>query len=686
MSERTFRRDRPGPPEGAGIGLSNFREKADFLWDLAEILRGDYKPSEYGRVILPLVMLRRLDCVLEPTKAKVLAKHAQLEKKGIDIAKAALPLKAAAGQQFYNVSKLDFEKLLGDAANIADQLRGYIAGFDAAARDIIDKFKFSEQIDRLDEADLLYLLIKRFCEVDLHPEAVDNVEMGLMFEDLIRRFSEQSNETAGEHFTPREVVTLMVNLLFAEDDAVLRKKGVVKTAYDPACGTGGMLSVAEEYLRDLHPQARLEVFGQELNDESYAICRSDLMLKGHKADNIVVGNSFTKDGFAGETFDYMLSNPPFGVEWKKVEEKVRGEAKTLGMAGRFGAGLPRINDGSLLFLQHMIAKMKPATKKEGGSRIGIVFNASPLFTGAAESGESEIRRWILENDWLEAIVALPDQLFYNTGIPTYIWIVTNRKPEYRKGKVQLIDGRKFYERMPRSLGEKRHRLSDKPGGDIDTLTKLFADFEENDYSLIVDNDAFGYHRIQIERPLRLRYELSPEAVAMLEVSKAFLKLDPEVREKVKAAVEHAAENGGAPASTDADEFKQAIKELVDGMDGFKPPQVTAITKLVIAAATVRDPEAPIVTNNKGNPLPDPELRDYEQVPFGEDIDEYFEREVKPYLADAWVDRTRTRVGYEIPVTRYFHRFVEPRLLEEIDVELRANEMEIMSVLQGVTSA
>jgi type I restriction enzyme M protein len=682
MSERrSFRRDRPGPAEGAGFGLSDFREKADFLWDLAEILRGDYKPSEYGRVILPLVVLRRLDCVLEPTKDKVLAKNAELKKKGIDTEKAALPLRAASGQQFYNVSKLTFEKLLGDQANIADQLRAYIAGFDPAAREIVEKFKFNEQITHLDEADLLYLIVKRFCEVDLHPEAVDNVEMGLMFEDLIRRFSEQSNETAGEHFTPREVVTLMVNLLFAEDDALLKKKGVVKTAFDPACGTGGMLSVAEEYLRDLHPQARLEVFGQELNDESYAICRSDLMLKGHKADNIVAGNSFTKDGFVGEMFDYMLSNPPFGVEWKKVEDKVRAEAKTLGMAGRFGAGLPRINDGSLLFLQHMIAKMKPATKKDGGSRIAIVFNASPLFTGAAESGESEIRRWIIDNDWLEAIVALPDQLFYNTGIPTYIWIVTNRKPDYRKGKVQLIDARKLYEKMPRSLGNKRHRLS---AADIETTTKLFANFEVNDNSLILDNDAFAYHRIQIERPLRLRWELSAEAVVALDASKAFLKLDPEVREKVKAAIEHAASNGGAATTTNEAEFKKTIKELVSSVDGFAPAQVTSITKLLVGAATIRDPDAPVVTDTKGAPLPDPELRDSEHVPFGGDIAEYFEREVKPYLPDAWVDFAKTRVGYEIPLTRYFHRFEEPRPLKEIDADIKALEGEILELLKTVT--
>jgi type I restriction enzyme M protein len=673
---RSFRRDRRGPPEGAGRGLSSFREKADFLWSLAEILRGDYKQSEYGKVILPLVVLRRLDCVLEPTKEKVLAKHAQLKKRGIT--KVELPLRRVSGQQFYNVSKLDFEKLLGDQDNIADQLRAYISDFDPAARDIVEKFKFEEQITRLDDAGLLFLLIKRFCEVDLHPDVVDNVEMGLMFEELIRRFSEQSNETAGEHFTPREVVKLMVHVLFAEDDDLLATPGTVRTLFDPACGTGGMLSVGEEHLRELHPDARLEVFGQELNEESYAICRSDLMLKGHDASHIQVGNSFTKDGFAGETFDYMLSNPPFGVEWKKVEDEIRTEAKSLGLAGRFGAGLPRINDGSLLFLQHMIKKMKPV--ENGGSRIGIVFNASPLFTGAAGSGESEIRRWIIENDWLEAIIALPDQLFYNTGIPTYVWIVTNRKPEERRGKVQLIDARGYYERMPKSLGEKRHRIPDKA---IDTITRLYAKFASNDNSLILDNQTFGYHRIVIERPLRLRYELTEDVLAALETDKSFLKLDPNAREKLTRGL-RAAVGNGIHASADGSAFTSAIKEIVSGIDGFEKKQVAAIAKVVAGAGMVRAADAPIVVDRKGRPLADSELRDFEQVPFGEDIDAYFEREVRPYLPDAWVDYAKTRVGYEIPLTRFFHRFEEPRPLAEIDRDIKALEGEILELLRGVT--
>jgi type I restriction enzyme M protein len=680
MSERSFRRDRRGPPPGAGHGLTNFREKSDFLWSVADLLRGDYKPSDYGKVMLPMVVLRRLDSVLEPTKDAVLKKHAELQAKGVENVDPVL--RRVSGEQFYNVSKLDFEKLLGDSANIADNLRAYIAGFNLAAREIIDKFKFDEQITHLDDADLLFLLVQRFCEVDLHPDAVRNDEMGYIFEDLIRRFSEQANETAGEHFTPREVVRLMVNLLFVEDDALLSTPGTVRTLYDPACGTGGMLAVADEHLRDLHPEARAEVFGQELNDESYAICRADMMLKGHDATHIHVGNSFTRDGEAGSEFDYMLSNPPFGVEWKKVKDKIEEEHKTLGMAGRFGVGLPRINDGSLLFLQHMIAKMKPAEK--GGSRIGIVFNASPLFTGAAESGEGKIRRWIIENDWLEAIIALPDQLFYNTGIPTYVWVVTNRKPDARKGKVQLIDARSFYEKMPRSLGEKRHRLTDAPAGDIDRITELFVAFEENDYSLILENDAFGYHRIVIERPLRLRYELEDNAVTALEGDKTFLKLEPEEREKIKAALTSAAADGQVATETDARAFTTAVKQLISSVDDFDPKQVDAVTKLVIAASTVRDPDGPVITDTNGKPLPDPTLRDYEQVPFGEDIDEYFEREVKPYRHDAWVDHTKTRVGYEIPLTRYFHRFEEPRPLGEIDAEIKSLEAEILELLRGVT--
>src|SRR5579859_4722249 len=405
-----------------GVAEAAIRNHAAFIWSVADLLRGDYKQSEYGRVILPLVVLRRLDCVLEPTKAAVLKRKAEVEGR---IENLEPVLQAAAGQQFFNTSKLDFRRLLDDPTNVADNLRAYIGGFSSAARDVIEKFDFNTHISRLDKGNLLYLVVSRFADIDLHPDAVSNLEMGYLYEELIRRFSELSNETAGEHFTPREVIRLMVNLLFIEDADILTKPGIVKTMYDPACGTGGMLSVAEDHLRALNPGARLEVFGQELNDETYAVCRSDMMLKGQDASHITYGNSFSEDHHEGARFDYLLANPPFGVEWKKVEDPVRTEAQTKGFSGRFGAGLPRINDGSFLFLQHMIAKMK--RPDEGGSRVAIVFNGSPLFTGAAGSGESEIRRWIIETDWLEAVVALPDQLFYNTGISTYFWVLTNRK-------------------------------------------------------------------------------------------------------------------------------------------------------------------------------------------------------------------------------------------------------------------
>ena len=463
------------------------KNHAAFIWSVADLLRGDYKQSEYGRVILPLTVLRRLDCVLEASKDKVLETHARLAG---NLENLDPVLQQAAGESFYNTSKLDMRRLLDDPPQIAANLRSYIHAFSPTARETLEYFGFDTQIDRLNKANLLYQVVGKFVDLDLHPTVVSNLEMGYLYEELIRRFSELSNETAGEHFTPREVIRLMVNLLFAEDGDVLAKPGVKRTLFDPACGTGGMLSVAEDHLRDLNPQATLEVYGQELNPETYATCRADLMIKGQDASHIAFGNSFSEDGHEGQTFDYLLANPPFGVEWKKVEKEVKDEADTKGFAGRFGAGLPRINDGSFLFLQHMISKMKPAS--QGGSRLAIVFNGSPLFTGAAGSGESEIRRWIIENDWLDAIVALPDQLFYNTGISTYFWIVTNRKAPERRGTVQLIDARQSFEKMRKSLGEKRKHISDTH---IDDITRLYADHTEGDRVKIFPNHAFGFLRI-----------------------------------------------------------------------------------------------------------------------------------------------------------------------------------------------
>ena len=469
------------------------------IWSVADLLRGDFKQSEYGKVILPFTVLRRLDCILAPTKPAVLAEHAKRKAAGLD---PDAFCKNVAGHDFYNSSPLDLKKLLGDQDHIGENLRAYVQGFSSAVRDIFEQFDFDTQVDRLTKAKLLYLVTEKFTGVELHPDTVSNADMGLVFEELIRRFAELSNETAGEHFTPREVIRLMVNLLFTEDDDVLRKPGVVRQLYDPTAGTGGMLSVAEEYLKELNPKARLVMHGQELNPESYAICKADMLIKGQDIGNIVLGNTLSEEGHRGQRFDYMLSNPPFGVEWKKVEKEVRREHEQQGFNGRFGPGLPRVSDGSMLFLLHLVAKMRPA--KDGGSRFAIVLNGSPLFTGGAGSGESEIRRYILENDLLEAIVGLPTDMFYNTGIATYIWVVSNRKPASRKGTVQLIDASAMWQKMRKSLGSKRRELSE---AHIADLTRLFGAGEEVTrdgvpISRVFRTEDFGYRTITVERPQR----------------------------------------------------------------------------------------------------------------------------------------------------------------------------------------
>ncbi|MFN7913263.1 MAG: N-6 DNA methylase [Bacteroidota bacterium] len=483
--------------------MKNFKDKANFLWSIADLLRGHYKQADYGKVILPLTVLRRLDFVLEPTKKDVLKAYEQHKTKKPEILEPIL--NNAAKAKFHNRSKFDFAELAKDDTHIAANLRNYINGFSIGAKEIIDYFSFDDQIKKLDEYDLLYQIVKKFAEAGDMFKDVDTMQMGYIFEELIRKFAELSNETAGEHFTPREVIRLMVNLLFVNDRDILRKQGIVKTMYDPACGTGGMLSVAEDYLKDLNPDAKLEVFGQEINPESYAICKSDMLIKGQNPSNIKFGNTFTQDGLEDETFDYMLSNPPFGVDWKKAEKQIKDEFALKGFAGRFGAGLPAISDGSFLFLQHMVSKMK---RSAGGSRIGIVFNASTLFSGGAGSGTSDIRKWIIENDMLEAVVAMPDQLFYNTGIGTYIWIVSDRKTKERKGKVQLINAtgadkedkeNPFYRMMIRSLGNKRKIIHDEA---ILLITKMFGEFKESAYCKIFDNDDFGYRRITIDQPKR----------------------------------------------------------------------------------------------------------------------------------------------------------------------------------------
>ena len=661
----------------AGDAIKNH---AAFIWSVADLLRGDYKQSEYGKVILPLTVLRRLDCVLEPTKEAVLDRAEKLKGR---IENVEPVLENVAGQRFYNASRLDFRKLLDDPGQITGNLRAYIAAFSPGAREVIDKFDFDGQITRLAKADLLYLVISKFAEIDLHPEVVSNTEMGYLYEELIRRFSELSNETAGEHFTPREVVRLMVSLLFAEDDEALADPGAIKTLLDPACGTGGMLSVSKEYLEEHNPTGRLEVFGQELNDETYAICRSDMMLKGDDPSRIVCGNSFSEDGHQGETFDYLLANPPFGVEWKKVEDTIRSEHETLGFRGRFGAGLPRINDGSFLFLQHMISKMTPV--EDGGSRLAIVFNGSPLFSGAAGSGESEIRRWIIESDWLEAIVALPDQLFYNTGISTYFWIVTNRKRPERTGKVQLIDARDYWVKMRKSLGDKRKEVSPEQ---INEITRLYADFTEGEQVKVFPNEAFGYQRITVEQPLRLRWEVPSDAIEQLIATKQWKKLTPQEQTDLEAGLTGLV----GVTATKRNVMAAKLGSLPKG-----------INKQVWDVLSFRDSDAPAITDRQGDPQPDPELRDNENVPlpdipvswevdpaarlasleYGTAVEEYVEREVLPYVPDAWVDHEKTRIGYEIPLTRYFYKYVPPRPLEEIDAEIKELEEDIQRLLSQV---
>jgi len=472
---------------------------SSFIWSVADLLRGDYKQSEYGKVILPFTVLRRLDCVLEATKPAVLAEKKLREKAGLNPEPFLLK---KSGQHFFNTSPLDLKKLMGDQDNIGEHLRDYLEDFSPAVRDIFERFEFHAQIDRLEKAGLLYLVTEKFANIDLHPEVVSNAQMGLVFEELIRKFAELSNETAGEHFTPREVIRLMVNLIFIEDDDALAKPGVVRSIYDPTAGTGGMLSVADEHLTGQNPKARLVMYGQELNPESYAICKADMLIKGQDVANIIFGNTLSADGLHGKHFDYMLSNPPFGVEWKKIEKEVRKEAEQLGFSGRFGPGLPRVSDGSLLFLLHLVSKMRPV--KDGGSRFGIVLNGSPLFTGGAGSGESEIRRYMLENDLVEAIIGLPTDMFYNTGISTYVWIVSNRKPAHRKGKVQLIDASSFFQKMRKSLGSKRKELSP---AHINDITRIFGACkkvtrEGVPISRIFKNEDFGYRTITVERPER----------------------------------------------------------------------------------------------------------------------------------------------------------------------------------------
>lgn len=669
--------------------MNNFNDKVGFIWSVADLLRGPYTPNQYRNVMLPLTVLRRLDCVLEPTKDKVLSKLKQSE--GGKVKNLEPILNKVAGQTFHNTSQFTFQKLKGDPENIAANLTHYIKSFSSRARTIIEHFGFEEHIAKLDKADRLYLVVKKFCEIDLHPNAVSNVEMGYIFEELIRKFNEASNEEAGDHFTPREVIRLMVDLIFAPDNDILTTKGIVRTLFDPACGTGGMLSISEEYLRELNPDAQLEVFGQDYNDQAYAVCGSDMMIKGQDIAHIKFGDSFTDDQFKRQSFDYMLANPPFGVEWKPEEDFVKKEHKIQGFGGRFGAGLPRINDGSLLFLQHMISKMKKT--EDGGTRLGIVFNGSPLFTGSAGSGESNIRQWIIENDWLEAIVALPDQLFYNTGISTYLWIISNRKDRSRKGKIQLIDSTSFFKKMRKSLGNKRHEICDDQRTDIG---RLYGEFKNGEFVRIFDNTDFGYSRITVERPLRLNFVVNEERLARVIETRQFANLatSKKLKDKKKIAAEIAEGKKlqekiisllkrltGSDKIKNRDQFIKLLKSTFEKA-GLKLP--APLFKTILSGLSERDETADICTDAKGNPEPDTELRDNENVPLKEDIQEYFEREVLPHVSDAWIDHSKTKVGYEINFNRYFYKYTPPRPLDEIEADLKKIEAEIADMLSEVT--
>ena len=725
------------------------RQIANDIWSICNLLRGPYKRNEYRKVILPLTVLRRFDCLLSSTKKQALITFNQYKAKPESIIRNKM--KEVTGYPFYNLSKLEFapsrkglNSLLDDPTNLAPNLNSYINSFSPNIRAIMERFAFDQQIAKMSEKNLLFKVIQKFAEFDLSfaniPSDQAAMQMGYVFEELIRIGAEQSNEEAGEHFTPREVIKLMVNVLLSPEKD-LRRSHVVKTIYDPACGTGGMLSVAEKYIRDLNKDANPLLYGQDWNDEAWAVCRSDMLIKGEDADNIALGDTFTKDAHARDEqgdkrlFDYMLANPPFGVEWKQQQRYIEHEKDTLGYNGRFGAGTPRINDGALLFLQHMIDKMR--LPKEGGSRIGIVFNGSPLFTGNTGGGESEIRRWIIENDWLEAVIAMPEQLFYNTGISTYIWVLTNRKQKPRKGKVQLIDARNHWVPMEKSLGNKRRRIgdpSDKPKdpdyiGDITRMHGAFEDgtarwvlFDKDGkvatlaetapkaaapegqtwkqliVSKVFDNDDFGYHKVTVDRPLRLNFHATDERILRIEAETAFRNLASSAKkdERIRLVEIQAGE-----------ERQQKIRELLAEFQQRHPKQINdrklflqklkpidrelgvrlsaPELKAVINAIGERDEKAQICRNKDGEPEPDAELRDTENVPLKESIQAYFDREVRPHVPDAWIDHDKTSIGYEIPLNRHFYRYEPPRELAVIEGEIKALEADIVRLLGEVTA-
>jgi type I restriction enzyme M protein len=706
---------------------ANFQQLANFIWSVADLLRGPYRPPQYERVMLPLTVLRRFDWVLEPTKAAVLKKHAELAAKGQPNIDAILNnlAKDEDGKPlgFHNHSQLDFRKLKGDPDNIGRHLTDYINGFSENIRKIFERFEFDKEIEKLEEANRLYQVVAQFTEMDLHPKRVDNITMGLVFEDLIRRFNEAANETAGDHFTPREVIRLMVNLLLEPDTRVLTQEGIIVTICDPACGTGGMLAESQNWIRAHNEHATVKVYGQDYNPRSYAVAASDLLIKGHRDSRIEYGNTLTNDQFPDMRFDYLLANPPFGVDWKGEKKEIDRWPNFRGYNGK----LPRVNDGALLFLIHMIAKFQPwqeGNRDKSGSRIAIVFNGSPLFTGGAGSGESEIRRWIIEHDWLEAIVALPEQMFYNTGIGTFVWVVTNRKEKHRKGKIQLIDARERWTSMKRSLGNKRRYLDE---GAISDVTREHGALPQSKTSKVFDNGDFGYRRVTILRPLRLRFQISQEA------KERYLDTCPELLDAVLAVEEKLGNEPHDDWNQVWDKVQEIVKDLPDDVEGWaKGVKGTAQKKLFREVFTEVSPEAaPVIAKHhkiermdipglfpgqtlpveltpaelegvlglhaagKGKHIeyePDPALKDTENIPLREDIVSYVLREVRPYVADAWIDRETLdeqdhgigKVGYEINFNREFFQYQPPRPLHEIDRELAAVEQRIMDLLREVT--
>jgi type I restriction enzyme M protein len=715
---------RPSAAVRAKIRAVNHSEIVSFLWGVADLIRDTFKRGKYQDVILPLTVLRRLDCVLADTKKKVLGKQSELRDRKLE--NLDPQLRKIAGFAFYNTSRYDFEKLLADAPHLAANLRNYIAGFSSNMREVLEKFDFDNTISKLDEAGLLFQVLERFKNVDLHPNKVDNPTMGTIFEELIRKFNEALNENPGEHFTPRDVVHLMVDLMLAGDESRIRRKGIVCTVDDPCCGSGGMLMITKEHITvgvrkngdllrpAINSNAEIHLFGQEVNPETWAVSKSDLFMKdptGRDADNIAFGSTLSNDRHTGKTFDYLIANPPYGKDWKRDEDAVRAEHER-GSAGRFAPGLPRISDGQLLFLLHMLAHAKDP--KEGGSRIAIIMNGSPLFTGDAGSGESEIRRFVLENDLLEALIALPEQLFYNTGIATYIWVVTNRKAPARRGKVQLIDASHFDQdskqglfcvQMRKTLGDKRREIPVERAQDI---LKILSDFRDGDtrkvtVSRVFPTTHFGFRRITVERPLRLNFQASPERIARLEEEKGFHALAQSKKEGAAGAKEQAegrAEQeairklvGALPDTLfkDRDAFERVLDNAARKA-GLKFP--APARKAILSALSERDATAAICRDKDGQPEPDPDLRDTESAPLAESIETFFEREVKPHVPDAWIDTSKRDqkdgqvglVGYEINFNRYFYRYSPPRPLEEIETEIRAIETDIMRMLAEVTGS